>query len=73
MKRSTDRVLTTHVGRLPRLADLPELMQVQASGKADATAVERCAAGHQRHCRAAGRNGNRRSAASNDHGYIGLQ
>jgi len=36
MKRSTDRILTTHVGSLPRPADLLELLQAQEGGQPDA-------------------------------------
>jgi 5-methyltetrahydropteroyltriglutamate--homocysteine methyltransferase len=34
MKRSTDRILTTHAGSLPRPAGLPELVQARATGAA---------------------------------------
>jgi 5-methyltetrahydropteroyltriglutamate--homocysteine methyltransferase len=33
MKRSTDRILTTHVGSLPRPADLLDVVQAQEQGK----------------------------------------
>ncbi len=33
MKRSTDRILTTHVGSLPRPADLLDVLQAQEQGK----------------------------------------
>ena len=33
MKRSTDRILTTHAGSLPRPADLLELIQTRAAGR----------------------------------------
>ena len=33
MKRSTDRILTTHAGSLPRPADLLELIQAKATGR----------------------------------------
>ena len=33
MKRSTDRILTTHVGSLPRPADLLDMMQAKEAGK----------------------------------------
>ncbi|MEX2127361.1 MAG: cobalamin-independent methionine synthase II family protein [Xanthobacteraceae bacterium] len=39
MKRSTDRILTTHIGSLPRPDDLLELMQARENGKADDAAV----------------------------------
>jgi 5-methyltetrahydropteroyltriglutamate--homocysteine methyltransferase len=35
MRRSTDRILTTHVGSLPRPADLRELWSKQTSGSAE--------------------------------------
>ena len=34
MKRSTDRILTTHAGSLPRPGDLLELIQAKATGRA---------------------------------------
>ena len=34
MKRSTDRILTTHVGSLPRPEDLRALVQKKAQGEA---------------------------------------
>src|SRR4029453_10820465 len=34
MKRSTDRILTTHVGSLPRPPDLLDIMQAREEGKA---------------------------------------
>src|SRR6266498_2498071 len=34
MKRSTDRILTTHVGSLPRPPDLLDVVQARAEGKA---------------------------------------
>src|SRR5262245_14957744 len=34
MQRSTDRILTTHVGSLPRPPDLLEMMQAKSEGKA---------------------------------------
>src|SRR5215471_6172853 len=33
MQRSTDRILTTHAGSLPRPADLLELIQAKATGR----------------------------------------
>ena len=33
MKRSTDRILTTHTGSLPRPADLVEMIRGNESGK----------------------------------------
>ena len=33
MKRSTDRILTTHVGSLPRPADLLDMMQAKEAGR----------------------------------------
>ena len=33
MKRSTDRIVTTHAGSLPRPADLLELIQAKATGR----------------------------------------
>ncbi len=36
MRRSTDRILTTHVGSLPRPADLREMWSKQTSGSAKA-------------------------------------
>jgi 5-methyltetrahydropteroyltriglutamate--homocysteine methyltransferase len=36
MKRSTDRILTTHVGSLPRPPDLLDTLQAQAGGQSDA-------------------------------------
>ena len=33
MKRSTDRILTTHVGSLPRPADLLDVVQAKEQGK----------------------------------------
>ena len=33
MKRSTDRILTTHVGSLPRPADLLEMMDAKEKGR----------------------------------------
>ncbi|MBO0714334.1 MAG: cobalamin-independent methionine synthase II family protein [Acidimicrobiales bacterium] len=41
MKRSTDRVLTTHTGSLPRPADLLELSRQAREGAADASALAR--------------------------------
>src|SRR4051794_10124098 len=41
MKRSTDRILTTHVGSLPRPADLLDMMQANQQGRSDADAYER--------------------------------
>jgi 5-methyltetrahydropteroyltriglutamate--homocysteine methyltransferase len=38
VKRSTDRILTTHVGSLPRPPDLLELVQTKGSGAFDAAA-----------------------------------
>src|SRR5918995_3274753 len=35
MRRSTERILTTHVGSLPRPADLREMWSKQASGPAE--------------------------------------
>src|ERR687898_1705451 len=35
MRRSTDRILTTHVGSLPRPADLREMWSKQTSGSAE--------------------------------------
>ena len=34
MKTSTDRILTTHVGSLPRPADLLDLMKAKLAGAA---------------------------------------
>src|SRR5690242_16317283 len=34
MKRSTDRILTTHAGSLPRPPDLLEMIRAQATGQA---------------------------------------
>ncbi|MDA0786526.1 MAG: cobalamin-independent methionine synthase II family protein [Proteobacteria bacterium] len=43
MKLSTDRILTTHVGSLPRPADLLELLRQEDQGKAvDAAALHAC-------------------------------
>jgi 5-methyltetrahydropteroyltriglutamate--homocysteine methyltransferase len=39
MKRSTDRILTTHCGSLPRPKDLLDLMKARASGEAGDAAV----------------------------------
>ncbi len=39
MKRSTDRILTTHVGSLPRPAELQELLRARYDGKAYDEAV----------------------------------
>jgi 5-methyltetrahydropteroyltriglutamate--homocysteine methyltransferase len=39
MKRSTDRILTTHTGSLPRRPDLVELMFAKEDGKADRAAA----------------------------------
>ena len=39
MKRSTDRILTTHVGSLPRPDDLRDLIQKKAQGEAVDEAV----------------------------------
>jgi 5-methyltetrahydropteroyltriglutamate--homocysteine methyltransferase len=39
MKRSTDRILTTHVGSLPRPADLYELLMAKDQGKLTDTAA----------------------------------
>ena len=39
MKRSTDRILTTHVGSLPRPADLLEMNDAKANGRAVDAAV----------------------------------
>jgi 5-methyltetrahydropteroyltriglutamate--homocysteine methyltransferase len=36
MQRSTDRILTTHVGSLPRPPDLLELLEAQAGGRQEA-------------------------------------
>jgi 5-methyltetrahydropteroyltriglutamate--homocysteine methyltransferase len=44
VKRSTERVLTTHNGSLPRPDDLVALMQAKESGQADAAAVRTRAA-----------------------------
>ncbi|HLF72541.1 MAG TPA: epoxyalkane--coenzyme M transferase, partial [Dehalococcoidia bacterium] len=33
MKRSTDRILTTHVGSLPRPADLVEMLMAKDQGR----------------------------------------
>ena len=33
MQRSTDRILTTHAGSLPRPGDLLELIQAKATGR----------------------------------------
>ncbi|TMK02408.1 MAG: methionine synthase, partial [Alphaproteobacteria bacterium] len=33
MKRSTERILTTHVGSLPRPADLLDVVQAREQGK----------------------------------------
>src|SRR5437667_9000788 len=41
MKRSRDRILTTHAGSLPRPADLLELMQCAPDADARATRVQR--------------------------------
>ena len=42
MKRSTDRILTTHAGSLPRPADLQELIKSQQIGQDyDRQALER--------------------------------
>src|SRR6185312_7628191 len=42
MKRSTDRILTTHVGSLPRAASLTELLVKQEAGEAvDAATLHR--------------------------------
>ena len=35
MRRSTERILTTHVGSLPRPADLREMWSKQTSGRAE--------------------------------------
>src|SRR5919204_3591485 len=47
MKRSIDRILTTHVGSLPRPADLLDVVQAREEGKpvdAKAHAARLCAA-----------------------------
>ena len=41
MQRSTDRILTTHVGSLPRPADLREMWSKQTSGLAEEALQER--------------------------------
>src|SRR6185312_11860418 len=40
MKRSTDRILTTHVGSLIRPAPLQEILRARQSGKADEAAYD---------------------------------
>lgn len=40
MRRSTDRILTTHAGSLPRPADLREMWSQQTSGARDEAALE---------------------------------
>ena len=40
MKRSVDRILTTHTGSLPRPPDLAELMFAMEDGKADPAALD---------------------------------
>jgi len=41
MKRSTDRILTTHTGSLPRPADLLEMIDARERGKTyDAQALQ---------------------------------
>ena len=43
MKTSTDRILTTHVGSLPRPDDLVDLLQLQDRGKdVDRAALDTC-------------------------------
>src|SRR5215468_1368932 len=42
MKRSTDRILTTHVGSLIRPPELLELLRAQQSGQGDKRAYEEC-------------------------------
>ena len=41
MKRSTDRILTTHVGSLIRPAELQECLRAQQAGKPDPARHER--------------------------------
>ena len=41
MKRSTDRILTTHTGSLPRPPDLVEMLMAHDAGKADEAALAR--------------------------------
>ena len=62
MLRSTDRILTTHVGSLPRPADLLDMMQAREQGKpVDEKAYARAAARRGRRDRAqAGRARHRR-------------
>ena len=40
MKRSTDRILTTHTGSLPRLSDLLAIMTAAESGVANARQLQ---------------------------------
>ncbi len=42
MKRSTDRILTTHVGSLIRPPALQDMLRARMAGKADETAYEAC-------------------------------
>lgn len=50
MKRSTDRILTTHVGSLPRPDDLVALMFAKAEGKpVDEAALSQCVTDSVRH------------------------
>ena len=45
MKTSTDRILTTHVGSLPRPSDLIEMLQLKDRGEAyDPVSFDQCVA-----------------------------